>query len=85
MPSIKLTDQLGAGVDAEINPDSTIAKYIKDLSKLKFSKLNFEELKNVTLDQAPLKSLKTGIEIEQPVNIGVDDAEMKIGAGVSGR
>jgi hypothetical protein len=84
MPSIKLTDQLGAGVDAEINSDSTIAKYIKDLSKLKFSKLNFEELKNVTLDQAPLKSLKTGIEFEQPVNIGVDDAEMKIGAGVSG-
>ena len=84
MPTIKLTDQLGVSVDAEINPDSTIAKYIKDLSKLKFPKLNFAELKNVTLDQAPVKSLKTGIEFEQPVNIGVDDAEMKIGAGVSG-
>lgn len=84
MPTIKLSDQLGATVDAEINPDSTIAKYIKDLSKLKFPKLNFEELKNVTLDQAPVKSLQTGIEFEQPVNIGVDDTEMKIGAGVSG-
>ncbi len=84
MPSIKLTDQLGFEVDAEINPDSAIAKYIKDLSKLKFQKLNFEELKNVTLDQAPVKSLQTGIEFEQPVNIGVDDTEMKIGAGVSG-
>jgi hypothetical protein len=84
MPTIKLTDQLGASVDAQINPDSTIAKYIKDLSKLKFPKLNFEELKNVTLDQAPVKVLQTGIEFEQPVNIGVDDTEMKIGAGVSG-
>jgi hypothetical protein len=32
MPNIKLTDQLGLEVDAEINPDSTIAKYIKGLS-----------------------------------------------------
>jgi hypothetical protein len=84
MPTIKLTDQLGASVDAEINPDSAIAKYIKDLSNLKFPKLNFEELKNITLDQAPVTSLQTGIEFEQPVNIGVDDTEMKIGAGVSG-
>jgi hypothetical protein len=84
MPTIKLTDQLGLTVDAEINPDSSIAKYIKDLSKLKFPNLNFEELKNVTLDQVPVKSLNTGIEFEQPVNIGVDDTELKIAAGASG-
>ena len=84
MATIKLTDQLGATVDAKINPDSTIAKYIKDLTKLKFPKLNFEELKNIKLDQAPVKSLQAGIEFEQPVNIGVDDTELKIGAGVSG-
>jgi hypothetical protein len=71
-------------VDAEINPDSTIAKYIKDLSKLKLPKLNLEELKNVTLDQAPVKSLQTGIKFEQPVNIGVDNTEIKIGGGISG-
>ncbi len=57
---------------------------LKTSTKLKFPQLNFEELKNVTLDQSPLKSLQTGIEFEQPVNIGVDDTEMKIGAGVSG-
>ena len=84
MATIKLTDQLGFNVDAEINPDSTIAKYIKDLSKLKFPKLNFQELTNFRLDQAPVKSVQTGIEFEQPVNIGIDDTEMKIGAGVSG-
>ena len=84
MATIKLTDQLGFNVDAEINPDSTIAKYIKDLSKLKFPKLNFQELTNFRLDQAPVKSAQTGIEFEQPVNIGIDDTEMKIGAGVSG-
>ena len=84
MPTIKLTDQLGVNVDAQINPDSTIAKYIKDLSKFKFPKLDFEALKNFTLDQSPVTSLQSGIEFEQPVNIGIDDTEMKIGAGVSG-
>lgn len=84
MPNIKLTDQLGFSVDAEINPDSTIAKYIKGLAKLKFPKLNLASLKDLPLDQAPLKNLQTGIEFEQPVDIGVDGSEMKIGAGVSG-
>lgn len=84
MPNIKLTDQLGFTVDAEINPDSTIAKYIKSLTKLKFPKLNLASLKDLPLDDAPLKSLQTGIEFEQPVDIGVDGSEMKIGAGVSG-
>jgi hypothetical protein len=84
MPTIKLTDQLGFTVDAEIDPDSTIAKYIKGLAKLKFPKLNLASLKDLPLDQSPLKSLQTGIEFEQPVDIGVDGSEMKIGAGASG-
>jgi hypothetical protein len=84
MATIELTDQLGVTIDAEVNPDSTIAKYIKGLSKLKFPKLNFDELKDITLDKASLKNLQTGIEFEQPINIGIEDAELTIGAGVSG-
>jgi hypothetical protein len=84
MPKIKLTDRLGFEIDAEINPDSSIAKYIKQLTQFKFPKLNFAELQNLTLDQAPVKSLVTGIAFEQPLDIGVDGSEMKIGAGVSG-
>jgi hypothetical protein len=84
MPNIKLTDQLGVEIDAEINPESSIAKYIKQLTKFKFPKLNFNELQNLTLDQAPIKSLETGIAFEQPLDIGITGSEMKIGAGVSG-
>jgi len=84
MPNIKLTDQLGVEIDAEINPESSIAKYIKQLTSFKFPKLNFAELQNLTLDQAPVKSLETGIAFEQPLDIGVEGSEMKIGAGVSG-
>lgn len=84
MPTIKLTDQLGFGVDAEINPDSAIAKYIKSLTSLKFPKLDLKSLTEVTLDQAPVKNVQTGIEFAQPIDIGVEDSRMKIGAGVSG-
>lgn len=51
MPTINLTDQLGVEVNAELNEDSSVAKYLKGLSKLKFDGLNFANLKNVTLDQ----------------------------------
>lgn len=84
MPKINLTDQLGVEVDAELSEDSAIAKYIKDLTKLKFPAMNFAGIENITLDQSPIKSLETGIAFEQPVDVGVDGSEMKIGAGVSG-
>src|SRR5688572_2544187 len=84
MPNIKITDQFGVELDAELNEDSAIAKYIKGLTKLKFPAMKFADLQNITIDQAPLKSLETGIAFEQPVGVGIDGSDMKIGAGVSG-
>lgn len=84
MPNIQLTDQVGLEIDVQLNEDSALAKYIKDLKKLKLSELKFTPLENIPLDQVPIKSLTTGIAIEQPVGVGVAGTEMKIGAGVSG-
>lgn len=84
MPNIKITDQLGVEIAAELNEDSAIAKYIKGLTKLKLPALKFAGIENITLDQAPIKSLETGISFELPVGVGIDGTEMKIGAGVSG-
>jgi hypothetical protein len=84
MPKISVTDQLGLEVEIQLNDDSALAKYVKDLTKLKLPELKFTPLENIPLDQAPVKSLTTGIAIEQPVGVGIDGTEMKIGAGVSG-
>jgi hypothetical protein len=84
MPTIKLTDQVGVEVEVELNESSAIAKYIKDLKKLKLSELKFAALENTPLDQAPLKSLTTGITFEQPVGVGIAGTELKIAAGASG-
>jgi hypothetical protein len=83
MPTINLTDRLGVEVDAELNEDSALAKYLKGLTKLKFDGFNFADLKNATLDQAPLNSLETGITFSQPIEVG-GSSELKIGAGASG-
>ncbi len=83
MPSINLTDRLGVEVNAELNDDSSLAKYLKGLTKLKFDGLNFADLKNATLDQAPLNSLETGITFSQPIAVG-GNSELKIDAGASG-
>ena len=85
MPTIKLTDQVGVEIAVELNDDSALAKYIKDLKKLKLSELKFTPLQNTPLDQLPLKSLTTGIAIEQPVGVGIEGTELKIAAGVAGR
>ena len=83
MPTINLSDRLGVEVNAEVNDNSPLAKYLKGLTKLKFDGLNFADLKNATLDQAPLNSLQTGITFSQPIAVG-GNSKLKIDAGVSG-
>ena len=84
MPTIKLTDQVGFEVAAELNKDSALAKYLKDAAALKFPKIDFASLQKIPLDQAPLKSVDTGIDFKQKVGLGVDNTELTIAAGVSG-
>ena len=84
MPSIKISDQFGLDVDAELNPESGLAKYLKDLAKLKFPNLNAAAFRNVALDQVPIKVMNAGLGFEQPVSVGLDHTEMTINAGVSG-
>lgn len=83
MPTLNLTDNVGFEVNAELNQDAALAKYLKGLSKLKFDGLKFADITDVPLDQAPLNSLDTGITFSQPIAVG-DHAELQIAAGVSG-
>jgi hypothetical protein len=84
MPTIKLTDQVGLEVDAELNKDAALAKYLKDAAAFKFQKIDFASLQKIPLDQAPVKSVDTGIDFKQKVGLGVDNTELTIAAGVSG-
>jgi hypothetical protein len=84
MPTIKLSDRFGLNLDVNLNNSSSIVKYFRNLTRLRFSDLNAADLQNVTLDNFPLKSFQTGLSFEEPVEIGVDAAELTIGVGVGG-
>jgi hypothetical protein len=84
MPTIKLTDQVGLEVDAELNKDSALAKYLKDAATFKFQKIDFNSLKTIPLDQVSVTSVDTGIDFKQKVGLGVDNTELTIAGGVSG-
>ena len=87
MPRIKLTDEFGLDLDIEIRPESALAKYFKNLTKLKFSELDFSEMRNVRLEDLPenFKQLGISLSFEQPLEIGLDDTEMIVGleAGIA--
>ncbi len=81
MPRIKLTDEFGLDLDIEIRPESALARYFKNLTKLKFSELDFSQIRNLRLEDLPenLKKLGTSLSFEQPLEIGLDETEMIMG------
>ena len=81
MATLKLTDSLGFVVEVETHPDASIAKYFRDNVSLNLreSVLN---LQNTTLQDFPLTSVRTGLEVEQDVEIG-NETELTLSAGLT--
>src|SRR5215831_13074851 len=84
MATIKLTDQLGLDLDAELGDTSALLKYARQLPSLKFQDLNLKQLGVLTLDQPALNSLSTGISFDEPVVLGDGAPSLTIAAGVTG-
>ena len=59
-------------------------KYFRNLTRLRFSDLDAASLQDVTLDNFPLKSLQTGLSFDEPIDVGIDSAELAIGVGIGG-
>jgi hypothetical protein len=85
MPQVKLTDRFGLSIEVEPNPSSSFLRYFKNLAKLRFSELNANELVGMMLKNLPVKSFRGGISFEEPLDIGTDEAELKVGAGAGAR
>jgi hypothetical protein len=84
MPTIKLTDSTNAAFDVELGDKAPVAKYFKNLQQLGLPNLSFAALSNKPLDQVVTTEVSSGIEFEHPVDIGLDQVEMTIKAGLSG-
>jgi hypothetical protein len=84
MPTITLTDQLGLDIDVQTDVLSSLAKYAGNLSKLSLPNLNLQSLADLTLANPSVTSLHTGLNLDQPIDIGSGGVTLAVKAGVSG-
>jgi hypothetical protein len=81
MPTIKVTDQLGLDVDAQAAPTSALLKYFQPLPSLRLDSLDLSKVGGLTLDQPAIKSLSTGVSLQDPINLGDGAPTLSVGAG----
>jgi hypothetical protein len=84
MPSIKITDGVDTVVDVIPAPDSALIKYFKNLSDLSIDGTLLTLRKAVTLEDPAVKTVTAGVTFAEPVDVGTDQVDLKIGVGVNG-
>jgi hypothetical protein len=84
MPTIQLTDQLGLDVSIQTDILSSLSKYAANLTKLSLKDLNLKSLADLTLANPSITSLHTGLNLDEPVNIGSGGVTLQVDAGLSG-
>ena len=82
MPTIKITDSLGFVVKTETATDASITKYFKDALSLNLRETALN-LQSTTLKDFPFASVRTGLEVEQDIDIGNEDTELTLSAGLT--
>ncbi len=82
MPTLKITDALGFVVEAETDRDASITRYFRNALSLNLRETALN-LQNTTLKDFPLVSVRTGLEVEHDIDIGNDDTELTLAAGVT--
>jgi hypothetical protein len=81
MPTIKLTDQLGLDVEVQPAPMSALLKYASQLPSLRLDSLDLSKVGGLTLDQPAIRSLSTGVSLDQPIDLGADRPTLSVGGG----
>ncbi len=84
MPTITLTDQLGASIDIDPDPASAIARYFKAVPKLLVQDKTIRDLESLTLADPGITSFRVGLTFAEPAPIGATDIDLTINAGASG-
>src|SRR5215475_2693099 len=80
MPTIRLTDDFGLDVDASLDDDSSLAKYLKDLTHLKFDKFNAKAIFDQHLDKVAFNQLTIGLNFDRDIPLGTDRVDLTANA-----
>jgi len=84
MPTVKVSDGINAALDVTPSMNSALIKYFKNLSDFSIEGAKLALKSGVTLADPALTSVTTGVSFAQPIDIGTDQAELKVGGGLSG-
>jgi hypothetical protein len=81
MPTIKITDSASFTIETDPSLPNAIRKYFKNSLSLVLGQGDIRL--QGSLKEFPVTSLRVGLSVKQPVEIGNEDTEMTLGAGVS--
>src|SRR5438094_717192 len=84
MSTLKITDGVNAVVEVTPNSDSALLKYFKKLPDLSIDGAMLALRKGLTLDDPAIKTVNAGVNFAEPVDVGSDQVDLKIGAGLNG-
>ena len=80
MPSIKITDQLGASIDVALAPTSSLLKYAQALPSAIMQGADLSRLPALTLSDPAVRSLKPALTFQQPIPLGKGEPSLTIRA-----
>jgi hypothetical protein len=80
MPLIKITDRLGANIDVQLAPVSSLLKYVRNLPGLILQGGDIGQLQLLSLNDPAVRSLAPSLSFQQPVSLGTNAARLTIGA-----
>ena len=80
MPSVKITDQLGASVEATLAPTSSLLKYAQALPAAVIQGADLSRMQALTLADPAVRSLQPGLTFLQPITLGMGAASLTIRA-----
>ena len=85
MPTIQITDQLGASIQAQLMPAAALLKYVRDLPGLILEGGDLSQWRLLTLGDPAVRFLAPALQFQQPVSFGTNGPELTVQAeaGVS--
>ncbi len=87
MATIKITDQLGATVDAQLGSTSAWLTYARGAAEMLLNGTPISQLQTLKLSDPSIRSLNAGLAFKEPVSLGTGVPLLNIGAnaGISFR
>jgi hypothetical protein len=79
--NIKITDQFGLDIDAQLADGTALRRYFQQIPSLKFDSLDLRKVQGMTVDDPAATTLSLGASFAQPVSLGASAPELSVGAG----